>query len=652
MLNAGLSAAWVLRLVGLAIALTALAATCVELHAWWRLRTQIAVNPQLLAPLYAGRAPNSLWEDIRLPTYQSGVGVQRDASPNNDAAPQVVWRKAGELTARDWALETTAAHLRTRPLVLVFGGLSTSQLVSDLGNLPYDLVAVSAANWPLEKMALAVQSWVAEVEPDAVVLNVGPADLQHGALLGAQTRLLLMEELGGAPPPDWLGRSTFPCPSWWCPQRTVVPRTAYLDSLAVDGLENGLWTIGRVVEGSGAKLVLALDVGPNDATCDADWLAAVLSLQAPLLHGRKHFDALWQQLIDRIRQVSTRTGWQLVWMRGSCGLAGGDVPLPTSTLPGLRANFRSELLAKLPPTRHRPTPAWATPLPAVPLPITQTPTIQSGECVQGGCPEGMCWISGGKLLSGYEEPEVRKMMLDLTSAHGLASQDWFDDDGPRVWATVSAFCIDRLERTTAEAQSCAAAGRCPPYALPSSDPVLPAVVPTAIDAEALCAFAGARLPTDLEWELAARGQEGRTQTWGATPWSGKEGNYCGRECAFGSASSPTDESVGLSAGGRYPLGTSLFGLADMAGNAWEWVADCFVTKRTQLLASTRTADVVTVTPEVRACRRVLRGGSYLSHPALLERRAVDAFPEVRVETRGVRCVRDFGTHLKPLAGSP
>lgn len=152
------------------------------------------------------------------------------------------------------------------------------------------------------------------------------------------------------------------------------------------------------------------------------------------------------------------------------------------------------------------------------------------------------------------------------------------DERPQRRIELPAFRLDRTEVTRGAYGSCVQKGVCRPPAAPGRAPdprdLLPPELPVAYvswhDAAAYCAFAGKRLPSEAEWEKAARGEDGRRYPWGEefACRRGNFGNFAGDgRCADEGAPGK------LLPVGSFPQGVSPYGALDMAGNVWEWVWD-------------------------------------------------------------------------------
>ncbi len=148
-----------------------------------------------------------------------------------------------------------------------------------------------------------------------------------------------------------------------------------------------------------------------------------------------------------------------------------------------------------------------------------------------------------------------------------------NDELPAHHVQLDAFWVDQLEVTNGMYGLCVSAGACrPPVKLNSDNrgdyfgnpefQDYPVVYVSWYDANAYCRWAGRRLPTEAEWERAARGDTLSNYPWGNEP---PNELYANANNLLGDTSRV----------GSYPAGMSPFGALDLAGNVWEWVSDYY-----------------------------------------------------------------------------
>jgi formylglycine-generating enzyme required for sulfatase activity len=228
--------------------------------------------------------------------------------------------------------------------------------------------------------------------------------------------------------------------------------------------------------------------------------------------------------------------------------------------------------------------------------------------------------------------------------HACALRD-FSGEGPERKIRLSAYYLDRLEVTVAEYGRCSAAGRCRP--LPLGDgarrfdrPTYPASLVTWDEAREYCAFRGARLPTEAEFERAARGTNGRRY-----PWGNLYNSHASNHGHFDwNSIDPSDGFAELAPVGSFPAGQTPEGFLDLAGNVSEWMLDRYA-------PSYDPSDLIDPkgqNPPGGTPARVVRGGAF-DAPAHALRGAARSWgePGSRQPSVGFRCARSAEARAAP-----
>ena len=189
----------------------------------------------------------------------------------------------------------------------------------------------------------------------------------------------------------------------------------------------------------------------------------------------------------------------------------------------------------------------------------------SGEpdCKGAAVPAGMKCIPGGEFIRGSDRPSINE-----------DTQKEIHDETPQMNISVSAFLMDETEVTYSAYQECFKAGACPkagPNYRNYDGPQMPMLGANWFAARDFCRWKGKRLPTEAEWEKAARGDNGDLYPWGNEPADCKKAVI--KENTF-----KENEGKGCGTGKTWDVKTRpsyRYGLYDMAGNSWEWVNDWY-----------------------------------------------------------------------------
>ena len=283
---------------------------------------------------------------------------------------------------------------------------------------------------------------------------------------------------------------------------------------------------------------------------------------------------------------------------------------------------------------NTPIPPTYTPEPTSTLAPSPTPTLAPGDIsVREKDGMNMVYVPAGEFTMGAPAAVLTASCLNYMVSCGYSDSN---TDAPVHSVTLDAFWIDQTEVTFAQYALCRKDGACTATASQGSicgnfkfcespvdpnnlsayiqpfypaklmgQPVqiylkkeyanYPVVIVSWEDAQKYCAWAGGRLPTEAEWEKAARGTDGRLFPWGTAKFTGEYAN----------AANNINHSTAV---GSFPKGASPYGALDMAGNVEEWVADYYSEDYY------RESFTSNPTGPADGSFRVVRGGSWIDYP--------------------------------------
>lgn len=223
-------------------------------------------------------------------------------------------------------------------------------------------------------------------------------------------------------------------------------------------------------------------------------------------------------------------------------------------------------------------------------------------------------IEGGWFTMGSEPEQVEAAVQfckqvaskGVAGAHRQCIAESFEHETPAHRVQLPRYRIDRFEVSNRAYGRCVAANVCSPSSLADEDPRLggddhPVAGVSWAQALGFCRWLDGRLPTEAEWELAARGGSQR-----AFPWGRHYNSRLSNHGSFGGEPDPTDGYRYAAAVGAFADGRSAHGLLNMAGNVWEFTADRYAHDYYER------SDRVDPRGPARGDHRVIRGGSWRS----------------------------------------
>jgi Tol biopolymer transport system component/formylglycine-generating enzyme required for sulfatase activity len=206
------------------------------------------------------------------------------------------------------------------------------------------------------------------------------------------------------------------------------------------------------------------------------------------------------------------------------------------------------------------------------------------------CPDGtrtraidgmiQVYVPAGTFQMGSTTAEIRATFERCQQLDSTCTDNVYQNESPLHTVSIADFWLDRTEVTNAQYQLCVDSGQCSRSAFADSADLnqgdYPVVGVSWLDALHYCTWAGATLPTEAQWEYAARGKEQSTYPWG-NEFDGAKLNFCDAICAEESNRNTLhhDGYAYTAPVTAFPNGASWTGALNLSGNVWEWTGDWY-----------------------------------------------------------------------------
>ncbi len=240
----------------------------------------------------------------------------------------------------------------------------------------------------------------------------------------------------------------------------------------------------------------------------------------------------------------------------------------------------------------------------------------------------MVYVKAGKFMMGTDDKDITAMI----EKNKEWKASWFASEGPKHEVELNGYWIYKYEVTVAQYKKfCNAKNKKMPTLYPWVTDNHPIINVSWYDAEEYAKWANTKLPTEAQWEKAARGTDGRIYPWG-NDWANDNCNNYGSKYQIKEGKKDKENKTTIA--GKCPQSASQYGAQDMPGNAWEWCRDWY------------DADYYKTSPNKNPQgpedgeMKVMRGGSWGSYAISIRcaNRHSDLPDLTYVDSGGFRCV--------------